>query len=65
LTIIQKKTILSSLFANYFVPVNSHLKFHRGRRGGILYEKKKAVELSPGKILREGEANAGQNSQET
>ncbi|MCL2301454.1 MAG: hypothetical protein FWC27_15025, partial [Firmicutes bacterium] len=30
--------------------VNSHHKFHRGRRGGILYGKRKAVELSPGKI---------------
>jgi len=29
--------------------------FHRGRRSGTLYGREKAVELSPGKILQEGE----------
>jgi hypothetical protein len=45
--------------------VNSHLKFHRGQRSGNVCEKKKPVELSPGRILREGERHAGQNREET
>jgi hypothetical protein len=45
--------------------VNSHLKIHRGQGGGNLCEKKKAVELSPGRILRKGERHAGQNREET
>jgi len=48
----------------FFCRVNSHLKFHRGRRGGILYGKKKAVELSPGKILQKEKLYAGQNYKE-
>jgi hypothetical protein len=45
--------------------VNSHFKIHRGQRSGNLCEKKKSVELSPGRILREGERHAGRNYEET
>jgi hypothetical protein len=56
-----RQNVKRKLKTIYFV--NSHLKIHRVRGGGTLYGKEKAVELSPGRILRKGEAYAGQRKE--